>query len=95
MGRKIRGHVPPQASAGCPFGKHLRAGASSWRVKCAHACLNVGRLHDGLEHEKSGKLKFAFSWNLRGGARTQGFLGSRKEISWHGSASRRAIRVSR
>jgi hypothetical protein len=36
--------------------------------------------------EKSGKLKFAFSWNLLGGARTQGFLGSQKEIPLHGSA---------
>jgi hypothetical protein len=40
--------------------------------------LNVGRLHDGLELEKSGKLKFAFSWNLRGGVRTQGQTGSRE-----------------
>jgi hypothetical protein len=39
----------------------------------------VGRLHDGLELEKSGKLKFAFSWNLRGGVRTQGHRRSRKE----------------
>jgi hypothetical protein len=31
-------------------------------------------------NEKSGKLKFAFSWNLLGGGQTQGFLGSRKEI---------------
>jgi hypothetical protein len=39
-------------------------------------------LRAGIEwavSEKSGKLKFAFAWNLRGGAQTQGFLGSRKE----------------
>jgi hypothetical protein len=37
-------------------------------------------------NEKSGKLKFAFSWNLLGGVRTQVFLGSRKKITLHGSA---------
>jgi hypothetical protein len=37
-------------------------------------------------NEKSGKLKFAFSWNLRGGVRTQGHRRARKEIPLHGSA---------
>jgi hypothetical protein len=33
-----------------------------------------------------GNEKIAFSWNLRGGARTQGHRRARKEISWHGAA---------
>ena len=37
--------------------------------------------------KKSGKLKFAFAWNLLGGAHTQGFYGSRKEISCHTAAT--------
>ena len=75
MGRKIRGNVPPQASAGCPFGKHLHAGASRWRGKCAPACLNVERLHDGLELEKKWKaeirvlMEFAW-WCENPGSRT-------------------------
>jgi hypothetical protein len=59
-GWKIRGNVPPQASAGCPFGKHLLAVASRWRGECAPACLNVGRLHDG-----PGTRKKVESTNLR------------------------------
>jgi len=30
--------------------------------------------------KKSGKLKFAFAWNLLGGAQTQGHRRARKEI---------------
>jgi hypothetical protein len=36
-------------------------------------------------NEKSGKLKFAFSWNLLGGAPTQGQTAPRKEIPLHGA----------
>jgi hypothetical protein len=36
--------------------------------------------------EKSGKHKFAFAWNLLGGAPTQGHGRARKEISLHGAA---------
>jgi hypothetical protein len=46
------------------------------------------RLHDSLELEKSGKHKFAFSWNLLGGAPTQGHGHARKEIPLLGAAAR-------
>ena len=36
--------------------------------------------------KKSGKHKFAFAWNLLGGAPTQGHGRSRKEIPLHGAA---------
>jgi hypothetical protein len=36
--------------------------------------------------KKSGKHKFAFSWNLRGGAPTQGHERTRKEIPLLGAA---------
>ena len=46
-------------------------------------------LRAGIEwavSEKSGKLKFAFAWNLRGGAQTQGHRRAREEIPLHESA---------
>jgi hypothetical protein len=41
------------------------------------------RLEEG---EKVGNEKSDLSWNLPGGAQTQGQAGSRKEISWHRAA---------